>query len=224
MTTLYHGSKDIIRTPEYGKGKLYNDYGLGFYCTENPDLAKEWAVDSRRNGFANIYEIDESKISVMRFDSPEYSILNWLAVLLENRQFNTTSPLSLEGKEYIIKNFMVDYRSYDAIVGYRADDSYFTFAQDFLSGTISLRQFSSAMHLGSLGLQFVLKSRKAFEILEFKGYEKALFASWYKKKENRDSAARRDYLYSDKNRRIKGDIFITQIIDEEMKNGDERLR
>ena len=63
MKTLYHGSKDIIKVPIYGKGKLYNDYGLGFYCTEDLDLAMEWAVDLDRNGYANQYEIDETQLS-----------------------------------------------------------------------------------------------------------------------------------------------------------------
>ena len=34
--------------------------------------------------------------------------------------------------------FFIDPDLYDMIIGYRADDSYFTFAQDFVSGTISL--------------------------------------------------------------------------------------
>ena len=25
---IYHGSKDIVKKPEFGKGKTYNDYGL----------------------------------------------------------------------------------------------------------------------------------------------------------------------------------------------------
>ena len=43
---IYHGSENIIEVPEYGKGKPYNDYGLGFYCTEYVELAKEWACDA----------------------------------------------------------------------------------------------------------------------------------------------------------------------------------
>lgn len=43
---IYHGSQDIIDTPEYGKGKSTNDYGKGFYCTENIELAKEWVLIS----------------------------------------------------------------------------------------------------------------------------------------------------------------------------------
>lgn len=33
---LYHDSPEIIEKPEPEKGKLYNDYGQGFYCTELP--------------------------------------------------------------------------------------------------------------------------------------------------------------------------------------------
>ena len=40
---LYHGSENIIDVPTYGKGARHNDYGKGFYCTEDIELAKEWA-------------------------------------------------------------------------------------------------------------------------------------------------------------------------------------
>lgn len=49
---LYHGSKDIIEKPIYGQGKKYNDYGLGFYCTDNIELAKEWGTSFERSGYA----------------------------------------------------------------------------------------------------------------------------------------------------------------------------
>lgn len=48
---LYHGSKDIIEKPIYGQGKKYNDYGLGFYCTDNIELAKEWGTSFERSGY-----------------------------------------------------------------------------------------------------------------------------------------------------------------------------
>ena len=35
MIVLYHGSNERIENPLFGKGKVYNDYGQGFYCTEN---------------------------------------------------------------------------------------------------------------------------------------------------------------------------------------------
>ena len=224
MKIIYHGSKDIIEKPKFGKGKSYNDYGLGFYCTENLALAKEWAVDIGRDGYANIYEIDDSRLSVLNLNDEQYTILHWLAILLENRHFDSPSSLSHEAKEYILNNFSVDYKSYDVIIGYRADDSYFSFAQDFLNGTISYRQLNNAMHLGNLGQQFVLKSKKTFDLISFIGYENASFNEWYSRKENRDKAARRDYFDTEKNKRLRGDIYITQIIDEEMNGNDARLR
>ena len=36
--TIYHGSPSIV-TPVFGEEKTYNDYGHGFYCTENLELA-----------------------------------------------------------------------------------------------------------------------------------------------------------------------------------------
>ena len=94
MKIIYHGSKDIIEKPKFGKGKPYNDYGLGFYCTENLALAKEWAVDIGRDGYANIYEIDDSRLSVLNLNDEQYTILHWLAILLENRHFDSPSSLS----------------------------------------------------------------------------------------------------------------------------------
>ena len=54
---IYHGSDHIITQPRFGVGKPYNDYGVGFYCTEDPDMAKEWGVGLDRNGYANRYRI-----------------------------------------------------------------------------------------------------------------------------------------------------------------------
>lgn len=79
------------------------------------------------------------------------------------------------------------------------------------------------MHLGNLGQQFVLKSEKAFDKIRFLGYEIAESPIWFAKKEMRDKAARREYFDVEKNKRQRGDIYITQIMDEEMKSDDKRL-
>lgn len=221
---IYHGSKNIVKKPVYGKGKTYNDYGLGFYCTDAIEMAKEWGVDKTRDGYANEYEIDTENLTILDLNDEKYSILHWLSVLLENREFDIPSALAQEAKDYILNNFKIDYEKYDIIIGYRADDSYFSFAQDFINGTISYRQLSNAMHLGNLGQQFVLKSKKAFDEIKFIKYEVAENSIWYEKKELRDKAARREYFDVEKNKRQRGDIYITQIMDEEMKADDERLR
>lgn len=222
---LYHGSSEIIRKPEFGYGKAYNDYGLGFYCTEHADMAKEWGVDSDRDGYANCYEIDMQGLTVLDLnDSDKFCVLHWLAVLMENREFDVPSGLAQEAKEYILENFKVDYAGYDLIQGYRADDSYFSFAQDFINGTISYRQLNNAMHLGKLGQQIVLKSEPAFNSISFLHAERADHDEWYMKKMIRDKNARREYFTNEKMKRQKGDLYITDILDEEMKTYDPRLR
>lgn len=179
---IYHGSSEIIEKPEFGYGKPYNDYGLGFYCTEQIDMAREWGVSKEKDGIANCYEIDCSGLEILNLNDEKYCILHWLSILLENREFEVSSALAAEAKEYILKNFKIEYEEYDAIVGYHADDSYFSFAQDFINGAISYRQLNRAMHLGKLGQQFVLKSKKAFQQIEFTGYESAASKEWYRKR------------------------------------------
>ena len=221
---LFHGSPSIIEKPQFGYGKVYNDYGLGFYCTDSLEMAKEWGVAQNRNGYANRYELDCEGLKILDLNGPSFNILHWLAVLLENREFDVPSGLALEAKEYILNTFRVDYQSQDAIIGYPADDSYFSFAQDFINGTISYRQLNNAMHLGKLGQQFVLKSKQAFDRMQFLGYEVADHDEWYAKKMLRDRSARREYFSVERNKRQRGDLYITQILDEEMKPDDERLR
>ena len=221
---LYHGSQNIIENPVWGYRKKYNDYGLGFYCTENIDMAKEWGVFADKDGFANCYELECDGLKILDLNSEEYCILHWLTVLLRNREFDMPSGLAIEAKKYLLEQFSVNYEDYDVIVGYRADDSYFSFAQDFINGTISYRQLNWAMHLGKLGQQFVLKSKKAFEQLAYLGYEVAQSKEWYAKKMVRDKTARREYFELDRNPYQRGDIYIVQILEEEMKKDDLRLR
>lgn len=222
--TLYHGSNKIIKCPQYGVGSRFNDYGMGFYCTQSLDLAKEWAVDDDRDGYANEYMFHLDGLDLLDLSSEEYNILHWLTILLQNRLFDVQSDFGEEAKQYLIRNFDVQYREYDVIIGYRADDSYFSFAQDFLNNGISLSVLSSAMRLGKLGQQIVLKSQKAFEQIRFQQAIPAESSIWLPQKLERDSRARRDYFSSRKVPWKKGEIYMMQILEEEMKSDDARLR
>ena len=165
--TVYHGSSVIIEKPQFGVGNPNNDYGLGFYCTETLDLAKEWACSAETDGYANKYVLDMSGLSVLSLTGGEYHILNWLAVLLENRKFRLGGDVARQARAYIFENFGIDYKKYDVIKGYRADDSYFSFASAFLNNTISLSRLERVMVLGKLGEQVVAVSQKAFDAISF---------------------------------------------------------
>ena len=221
---LYHGSDHIVEAPTFGLGKPYNDYGLGFYCTQHPDMAGEWAVGFDHDGFVNEYDFDTNGLKIVDLDAPEFTTLHWLAVLLANRWFDVRAPIANEAREYLLANFSVDLSKADVVEGYRADDSYFTFAQDFINGTISYRQLGNAMRLGELGRQVVVKSERAFSRLQFLDAQEALRSIWLPRRERRDREAREQYFDHERNARKKGDLFITQIIDEEMGPNDDRLR
>lgn len=218
---LYHGSTNIIEKPLFGKGNPHNDYGLGFYCTENLELAREWACSNLEfNGFVNKYEINLKDFKILNLEDNNYSILNWLAILLKNRLFETNSQIGLEAKKYLIDNFYIDVDKYDIIIGYRADDSYFSFAKDFINNTISLEQLSKAMHLGNLGTQIVLKSKCAIENIKFKDFEMVDASIYYLKRSERDSKARMDYFNS-RTEIITDAIYVLDIIRKGLKNGNK---
>lgn len=65
--------------------------------------------------------------------------------------------------EYLLENFNhhINVDDYDIIVGYRADDSYFSFVVDFLNSTLSVQNLKQVMHAGNLGIQIVIKSKKS---------------------------------------------------------------
>ena len=221
---IYHGSKDIIEKPEFGKGNQKNDYGLGFYCTENVELAKEWACSNNEtSGYANQYEIDLSNYKVLDLREEKYSILNWMALLLKFRTFDVNTPISAQAKEYILENFYVDVEEYDVIIGYRADDSYFSFAKDFINNTISVEQLAEAMRLGELGIQIVLKSKKAFDMVKYKSYELAECKEYYVKRVSRDKKARETYLSGYRQNLVSDGLFVMDIIRKGLKNGDKIL-
>ena len=214
---LYHGSDHIIERPEFGAGKKHNDYGRGFYCTENIELAKEWAVSEDTDGYVNKYSIDTSRLSILDINSEQYTMLHWLGILLKNRIFTLSTPLEREAKKYILDNFNISLDGIDIVKGYRADDSYFSYARDFISGVISYEQLSKALRLGMLGEQYCLVSQKAFTEIEYVGNEYVDSEEWYPRKMLRDMYARQGYRNMEKEEYRKGELYITKIIDEEEK-------
>lgn len=219
---IYHGSDHIIEFPKYGLGSVRNDYGKGFYCTEHIELAKEWACGSGNDGYANEYDLDAEGLVQIDLNSGEYSILNWLAVLTKNRTYWERSAISEQAKIYLQEHFSVDLSGADVVRGYRADDSYFSFAQDFVANAISLRKLKEAMHLGDLGEQIVLISPQAFGRIRFVEAHPAYGEEYYQKKKERDLSARRAYRNM-KRQETVDDLFMLDIMRGGIANGDARL-
>ena len=219
--TLYHGSEQIIESPTFGLGKQNNDFGLGFYCTESEEFAKEWAVSSLRNGFVNRYSLDTEYLKILNLNNPDYTILNWIAVLVAHRLFSIKSPAAQRAKRYLIDNFGVNVNAYDLIIGYRADDSYFDFAASFLNNGISVQQLANAMRLGKLGEQIVIKSKYAFSLLHYDGFSIAEKEKYYVRRKARNDEA--DQLYSDILEEETDGLYILDIIRGGIQNDDPRI-
>ena len=221
IMTIYHGSEQIVEVPTFGLGRKNNDFGLGFYCTESEGLAKEWAVSSIRSGFSNRYTLDTEYLNILNLNSPDYTILTWIAVLVEHRLFTIKTPVARRAKRYLIDNFGVNVNAFDLITGYRADDSYFDYAESFLNNGISVEQLARAMRLGKLGEQIVIKSKFAFSKLQYEGFDVAEKEKYYVLRKARDDEANQTYL--EMLEEESDGLYIQDIMRGGIKNDDPRI-
>lgn len=222
---LLHGTDHIIKTPQLSLGKEHNDYGRGFYCTEMPEMAKEWACKENKDGFVNEYDFNADGLNVLNLLDGDHTVLNWIALLLKNRIFTLQDEIAIDARNYIIEHYSVDLSGYDVVIGYRADDSYFSYAQSFVSNALPLRSLNQALKLGKLGAQTVLISENAFKQIKFVNAEPVDKEEYYPKFIARDSTARTAYQREiKKSRTYKNDVFVMDILREEMKNDDPRIQ
>ena len=169
-----------------------NDYGKGFYTTPDIELGKEWAFSSYTKGdrgYVYTYEIDINGLNILDFT--RIDSMHWLAELLANRTINTEYREALQDTiQAIISRYKIDTDPYDIIIGYRANDSYFTYATDFASGVIYRDTMETALRNGDLGIQVFVKSEKAFGRLCQIGDAEAVPEDYARRYKKRDADAR----------------------------------
>lgn len=221
---LYHGSKAIIEKPIFGFGNPHNDYGLGFYCTEELSLAKEWAVSEGQDGYVNEYVLNASDLTCLDLSSSSFNVLHWITILIKNRVFTLKNDIAKAGKEYLLARFSLPYEEYDIIKGYRADDSYFAYAEAFLNNSISTQRLSWALRLGDLGEQIVLKSEKAFAQLNFSSSVLSQAEVYYPLRKERNQKARLAFLSDKQGPFDPNALYLVDIIRGKIKDDDPRLR
>lgn len=163
---LYHGNRDKSMVPTFGTGRKNKDYGQGFYVTLDKELGKEWAWGSYNTGakaYIHTYEIDIAGLRVCDFT--ELNNITCIAELEANRTQNTDDRDALEDRiELFIEKFKLDTSAFDIIVGYRADDSYFTYLTDFVWASIYRDQVNCIWNIGN-DIELCIKSERAFERL-----------------------------------------------------------
>ncbi len=222
---LLHGTDHIIEVPDISLGNTNNDYGRGFYCTRIDEMAREWACKKNTDGFVNIYDFDTDGLNVLNLLDGTHSVLNWIALLLQYRSFKLDSEIAIDAREYVINRYSVDLSNYDVVIGYRADDSYFQYAESFVSNALPLRSLNRALRLGKLGEQTVVISPKGFERLHFADAYAVDKSIYYPKFIDRDTKARDTYRKEIKrSKSYRDDLFVMDILREEMSNDDPRIQ
>lgn len=210
---LYHGSPNKKITPTFGCGEEKHDYGKGFYLTEDRELAKEWAVcrPNEQNGWLHQYELEMDDLKVLDFE--KLGILSWLAELMKHRDASDSKRYRVLAKKFVQK-YGLDTVGFDVIKGWRADASYFFIAKEFVRDNVDINILERLLRLGDLGIQYCIKSKKAYSKL--KEIPNSLLSVSYdefnKKYNQRDVEARtnmRNLINSDENKVIK--VFSTLI-------------
>ena len=211
IITLYHGTPDKIVTPTYGKGDDKHDYGRGFYLTEDIELAKEWAVcrPNEENGWVHKYELETEGLSVLDFQ--EKDVLSWLAELMKHRDAADSKRYRVLSQKFIDK-YGIDTSAYDVIKGWRANASYFYIAKEFVRDNIDIDILEELLSLGSLGIQYCIKTEKAYSHLREIPDDMSIvdYQQFNEKYNKRDINARhkmRDLVDSDANKVTK--VFST---------------
>ena len=129
--------------------------------------------------------------------------------------------MARRAKRYLVENFSVNVNAFDVVTGYRADDSYFDYAESFLNNGITVEQLARAMRLGKLGEQIVLKSRFAFSKLHYEGFEVADRETYFCLRKARNDEANRVYMEMLEE---EGDgLYIQDIMRGGIQNDDPRI-
>lgn len=210
---LFHGSPDKIINPVFGRGEDKHDYGKGFYLTESIELASEWAVcrPNDLNGWVHKYEFETEGLKILDFQGE--SVLTWLAELMKHRDAANSKRYRVLAQKFIAK-YGIETEEYDVIKGWRANASYFYIAKAFVRDEIDLDILEELLSLGGLGIQYCIKSEKAYsqlhEIQEaLISVEYDVFNQKYNERDVQGRERMRELIDSDANKVTK--VFSTLI-------------
>lgn len=188
---LYHGSPERTVSPSSDAVGRRRDFGEGFYLTEDVRLAREWSVcrPDARSGWVHRFELDTEGLRILDFQ--EKGVLCWLAELMKRRAADDSRRYRLLSARFI-QRFGVDARPFDVVVGWRADASYFFIAKEFVRDNIDISILEELLSLGGLGIQYCVKSEKAYSRLREipEGLEEVDWTTWNASYNQRDVKAR----------------------------------
>jgi hypothetical protein len=151
---VYHGSLEIVETPEIREPNRTLDYGSGFYTTTSYGQAEEWVRRKMKGnrvakGFVNEYELDIDNLQSVKcllFESPTDE---WIDFVMNNR---------------LNKDFVHDY---DIVYGPVANDRVYTCFALYEGGLMSKQNLLAELKTYELVDQYLFHSEQALQLLTF---------------------------------------------------------
>jgi len=147
---VYHGSFQIVETPEIRIAKFNKDFYFGFYCTIMREQAQRWATRFDSNGYINVYEYEpNSNLRILKFENMTEE---WLDFIVACRS----------GKSH----------DYDIVEGPMADEQIWNYVEGFISGKIARNVFWELVKFSYPTHQIVFCTEDALRTLIFEGSER----------------------------------------------------
>lgn len=152
---LYHGSIEIVTTPEIRKANRTLDYGSGFYTTTSYEQAEAWVRRRMKEnegdkGYVNEYDFDKNvlrKLRVLVFDKPTEK---WVDFVMANRTQ---------------KNFT---HSYDIVYGPVANDRVYAAFALYEGGVLDKQALITELKTYKLIDQYLFHAEVSLQALIFK--------------------------------------------------------
>lgn len=153
MTTLYHGSLEIVASPEIRQPNRTLDYGEGFYLTSSAEQAEAWVRRKLKGditlGYVNIYEYYDNMevmFETLAFEQPDEA---WLDFVMANRM----EP---------------GYRhDYDIVKGPVANDRVYASFALYEAGLIDKKELINELRAYKLVNQILIHTDKALQCVKW---------------------------------------------------------
>lgn len=156
--TVYHGSTEIINTPDVKHSKKYLDFGKGFYLTTFEEQAKKWAVRKgmrkEKPAIVNVYEMKENweQYHVLSFEKENEKWLEFVCSCRKGEALN---------------------KDYDIIIGNVANDDVFKTVDMYFRGLWDKKKVLAELRYYKMNDQICIVNQETLnEILNFcRAYE-----------------------------------------------------
>jgi len=142
---IYHGSQQVVKSPEIRTSKYNKDFYYGFYCTEIKEQAVRWATRFNSRGYVSHFAYTpDPRLKVLKFEG-----------------------MTEEWLDFIVSSRLGRPHEYDIVEGPMADDTIFNYVQSFIEGKIPREAFWALVKFKYPTHQISFHTPKALRTLKF---------------------------------------------------------